>query len=137
MQKCCLGALVITIAQLHSIKSELRLCAGSNTAFGVSEICDSEYLWQWSWLKIKLNAFRRSTILQKHIIIIIIIIIIKVSTHCRIIDLYGKIIVMIFLLLINILISFGMCSAPKLSMSHYYDLLFNTYHVSPILHSVW
>ena len=31
----------------------------------VSEICDGENLWQWSRLKISLNAFRRLTILQK------------------------------------------------------------------------
>ena len=35
---------VITTAQLHSTKSELRFCAGSNPACGVSEICDSENL---------------------------------------------------------------------------------------------
>ena len=123
MQKCCLGTVVFTVAQLHSTKSELKFCTSSNTSYGVSEICDSENLWQWFWLEIKINAFRRSIILQKHIITIIIIIItIKVSTHCQIIDLYVKIIVMIFLLLINILISFGMCSARKLSLSHYYDL---------------
>ena len=38
------GALVITTAQLHSTKSELRFCAGSNPARGVSEICDGENL---------------------------------------------------------------------------------------------
>ena len=35
---------VITTAQLHSTKSELRFCAGSNPVCGVSEICDSENL---------------------------------------------------------------------------------------------
>ena len=44
---------VITTAQLHSTKSELRFCAGSNPACGVSEICDSENLWQWSRLEIR------------------------------------------------------------------------------------
>ena len=34
-------------------------------ARGVSEIRDGGDLWQWSRLKIRLNAFRRSTILQK------------------------------------------------------------------------
>ena len=33
---------------------------------------DSEDLWQWIWLEIRLNAFCRSTILQKQFIIIII-----------------------------------------------------------------
>ena len=35
---------VITSAQLHSTKSELRFCAGSNPARGVSEIRDGEDL---------------------------------------------------------------------------------------------
>ena len=70
------GVVVITTAQLHSAKPELRFCTGSNSARGVSEICDGEDLWQWSRLEIRLNAFRRSAIPQKqHIIIIIIIII--------------------------------------------------------------
>ena len=38
------GVVVITTAQLHSTKSELRFCAGSNPARGVSEICDGEDL---------------------------------------------------------------------------------------------
>ena len=33
---CCV--VVITTAQLHSTKSELRFCAGSNSACGVSRI---------------------------------------------------------------------------------------------------
>ena len=37
----------------------------------MSEICDGEDLWQCSQLKIRLNAFRWSTIPQKQIIIII------------------------------------------------------------------
>ena len=41
--------------------------------YGVSEICDVENFWQWSQLlEIKLNAFLRSTILQKQFIIIVI-----------------------------------------------------------------
>ena len=36
------GVVVITTAQLHSTKPELRFCAGSNTAHAVSEIHDSE-----------------------------------------------------------------------------------------------
>ena len=70
------GVMVITTAQLHSTKSELKFCTGSNPARGVLEICDSDDLWQSSQLKIRLNTFRPSTISQKHFIIIIIIIII-------------------------------------------------------------
>ena len=66
------GAVVSTAAQLHSTKPELRFCAGSNPTPGVSEIRDGEDLWQWSRLEIRLNAFHRSTIPQKQIIIIII-----------------------------------------------------------------
>ena len=65
------GVVVITTAQLHSTKPELRFCAGSNPARGVSEIRDGEDLWQWSQLEIRLNAFRQSTIPQKQFIIII------------------------------------------------------------------
>ena len=67
------GVVVITTAQLHSTKPELRFCAGSNPARSVSEIRDGEDLWQWSWLEIRLNAFHLSTIPQKQFIIIIII----------------------------------------------------------------
>ena len=38
------GVVVITTAQLHSTKPELRFCAGSNPARGVSGICDGEDL---------------------------------------------------------------------------------------------
>ena len=38
------GVVVITTAQLHSTKPELRFCAGSNPACGVSEIRDGEDL---------------------------------------------------------------------------------------------
>ena len=38
------GVVVITTAQLHSTKPELRLCASSNSARGVSEIRDGEDL---------------------------------------------------------------------------------------------
>ena len=40
----CRGAVVITIAQLHSTKPELRFCAGSDPAHGVLEIHDDEDL---------------------------------------------------------------------------------------------
>ena len=59
------GVVVITTAQLHSTKPELRFCAGSNPARGVPENRDGEDLWQWSQLEIRLNALRRSTIPQK------------------------------------------------------------------------
>ena len=39
-----LGVIVITTAKLHSTKSELTLCAGSNPARDVSEIRDAEDL---------------------------------------------------------------------------------------------
>ena len=38
------GVVVITTAQLHSMKPEFRFCAGSNPAHGISEICDGEDL---------------------------------------------------------------------------------------------
>ena len=38
------GVVVITTEQLHSTKPELRSCAGSNPARGVSEIRDGEDL---------------------------------------------------------------------------------------------
>ena len=62
-----LGVVVIPTAQFHSTKRELRFCAGSNHAPGVSEICDGEDLWQWSQLE--LNAFCRSVIPQKQFIL--------------------------------------------------------------------
>ena len=49
------GVAVITTAQLHSSKPELRLCAGSNPVHGVSEIRDGEDLLQWSQLEIRLR----------------------------------------------------------------------------------
>ena len=84
----CRGIVVITTAQVHSTKPELRFCAGSNPACRVSEIRDGEDLWQWSRLEIRLNAFLRSTIPQKKfitliIIIIFIIIIIIIKCSCN------------------------------------------------------
>ena len=64
------GVVVIATAQRYSTKPEFSFCAGSNPACGVSEIGDGEDLWQWSWLEIRLNAFRCSTIPQKQFIII-------------------------------------------------------------------
>ena len=65
------GVVVITTAQLHLTKSKLRFCAGSNSTRNFLEIRSSEDLWQWPPLEIRLNAFRRSTTLQKQFIIII------------------------------------------------------------------
>ena len=65
--------MVITTAQLHSTKPELRFCAGSTPARGVSEIRDGVYFWQLSRLEIRLNIFRWLTIPQKQFIIIFII----------------------------------------------------------------
>ena len=36
------GAVVITTAQLHSMKPELRFCTGSNPTCGVLEICNGK-----------------------------------------------------------------------------------------------
>ena len=41
---CLPRAQLLPTAQLHSIKPELRFCAGSNPARGVSEIHDGEDL---------------------------------------------------------------------------------------------
>ena len=49
------GVVIITTAQLHLSKPELRFCAGSNPARGVSEIRDGQDLWQWSRLEIRLR----------------------------------------------------------------------------------
>ena len=70
---CKCSVVVITTAQLHSTKPELRFCKGSNLACGMSKICNGGDLWQWSRLEIRQNVFRRSTILQKQFIITIII----------------------------------------------------------------
>ena len=61
----CRGVVIITTAQLHSKKPELRFCPDSNLARGMSDIHDGEDFWQWSRLKIRLNTFRRSIIPQK------------------------------------------------------------------------
>ena len=65
------GVVVITTAQLHSPKFELRFCGSSNPARSMSEICYGGNLQQSSWVEIRLNAFRRSNILQIQFIIII------------------------------------------------------------------
>ena len=53
-------------------KTKLRFCAGSNSAQGMLQISNGHNLRQWSWLKIKLNTFRQSTIPQKQFIVIVI-----------------------------------------------------------------
>ena len=57
----CHGVVVTPTAQLYSIKPELKFCAGSNPAHGVSEICDSEDLWQWSPLEIRTKIYHKNT----------------------------------------------------------------------------
>ena len=49
--------MVITTAQLHSTKPEIRLCASSNPVCGMSEICNGEDLWQWSLLEKKAESY--------------------------------------------------------------------------------
>ena len=67
MHNCyCRGVVVIAAAQLHPTKPELRFCAGSSPACGVSEIRDGEHLWQWSQLEIRLNTFCQLTIPQNN-----------------------------------------------------------------------
>ena len=73
---------VITAAQFHSTKPELKFCAGSNPPHAVPGnlvcmylLCMSLllmlFLWQWSWLEIGLSDIRRSVIPQNQFIIII------------------------------------------------------------------
>ena len=66
------GMVVIAAVLFQSTKPELKFCAGSNSAHAVSKIRESEVLWQWSWLEIRLNVFDWSTIPQNQFIIIII-----------------------------------------------------------------
>ena len=40
------GVMIITTAKNFSARPELRFCAGSNSVFGVLEICNGENLWQ-------------------------------------------------------------------------------------------
>ena len=67
------GVVVTTYAQLHSVKLDLRFCAGLNPAPGVSEIRDREDLGPECWLERTINAFCRSTIRKKQFIIIIVL----------------------------------------------------------------
>ena len=54
-----LELVVIITIKLHSTKPELRLGTGSNPLCGLSEIYGDESIWQWSRLKIRVDAFRR------------------------------------------------------------------------------
>ena len=76
-----------TTAQLHSIKPDFRFCADLFPPRSVSEIRDGEDIWRWSWLEIRLKAFRWSITPQKQFIIVIIIIIIIIIIILIIIDL--------------------------------------------------
>ena len=55
---------IITTAQLYSKKYEPSFCTGSNPTCSVSEICNSENLWQWFQLEIRLTIFLQSTIIN-------------------------------------------------------------------------
>ena len=44
LNRWCRGVVVITTAQLHSTKPELRFCGGSNPPRSMSEIHDGEGL---------------------------------------------------------------------------------------------
>ena len=39
------GVAVLPVAQLHSVKPELKFCVGSDPTRGVSDIRDGEDLW--------------------------------------------------------------------------------------------
>ena len=62
------GEVVITTSQFHSTKPELRFCAGSNPARGLSDIRNSKDIWEWSRLEIRRNTFCRSTISQNNLL---------------------------------------------------------------------
>ena len=64
LEKWCHGVVVITTVQLHSTMPELRFYTGWHPACGMSEVCNSETIQQWSQLQIKQNPFHWSTILQ-------------------------------------------------------------------------
>ena len=64
------GIVVITNPKLNLTKLELRVCAGSNPAHDMSQVCNGKNLKQGSRLEISPNDFRRSTIKQKKFILI-------------------------------------------------------------------
>ena len=51
------GVVITNTGQIYSTKPELKFCADSKTAHGVSEICDDKNLWQWHIIK---NTFSKS-----------------------------------------------------------------------------
>ena len=53
------------LSALHLVKKSLRPCF---MARGMSEICNSKNLWQWSQLEISFNNFQQLTITQKQFI---------------------------------------------------------------------
>ena len=53
------GVVVITTAQVHSLKPGHRFFAGSNPARAVSDNRDGEDLWQWTRLEIKVTILRK------------------------------------------------------------------------------
>ena len=46
---------IVTNALLHSKNLDLQFCAGSNPAWGVSEVCDDEN--HWPWVEVTQPAF--------------------------------------------------------------------------------
>ena len=54
---CHCDLVVIPTAQLHSVEPEPRFCACSNPVCDMSEIYNSDNLWQWSQLELRLNDF--------------------------------------------------------------------------------
>ena len=58
------GTAVTTITQLHSIQLQLSFRAVSNPVHDISEVWDSEKLWQWFRLVTRFKVFFRWTILQ-------------------------------------------------------------------------
>ena len=49
---------MIATAQVLSPESEIRFCAGSNHAHGVSELCNMRSTWQWFQLENKVLLSR-------------------------------------------------------------------------------
>ena len=68
MWRC--GVVVITTAQPHSTKPEIRFCVGSNPVPDISETGNDEDLRQWPRLEIRLNTFHWLTMPQKQFIFI-------------------------------------------------------------------
>ena len=62
-----LGVMIITIAQLHPAKPELRFCAGLKIVHGVSEVRNGDNLRQYT-LEIRLNAFGSPVQIDSYII---------------------------------------------------------------------